>query len=115
MALYCNPYFQIKPTIIKMNVLDWAESFANEDYSKYSNQDSEEGRPKDTYVQSLRRHGSSICEGVKYPCKHCDYIASTSSNLHRHVKSVHEGVKYPCKQCDYTTSHPTNLNTHIKI
>ena len=51
--------------------------------------------------------------GIKYPCNHCDYVASQKCNLRTHLKSKHklaycyhcneyfnenEGLSHVCKQ-----------------
>ena len=37
-------------------------------------------------------------------CDICGYQVSNKKNLARHKKIVHEGVKYPCRQCDYQST-----------
>ena len=40
-------------------------------------------------VLGLQYHRQSAHEGVKYACDHCDYQATTQSNLKRHIDSKH--------------------------
>jgi len=51
---------------------------------------------------------------VRYPCSHCDYVATQASNLKKHVESKHEGVRYPCSHCDYVSTTVQNLKSHFK-
>ena len=51
-------------------------------------------------------------DGVKFPCKQCEYQAKQLSDLTTHVKAKHEGVRYPCQQCDYKASTTSNLARH---
>ena len=38
----------------------------------------------------LKKHVESIHEGVRYPCKQCEYAATQAGDLKRHVESKHE-------------------------
>ena len=44
---------------------------------------------------NLAQHKSAVHEGVKYPCRQCDYMATRKSSLARHRRAVQERVKYP--------------------
>ena len=37
-----------------------------------------------------RLHNKSKHEGIRYLCKHCDYVATQQGNLKSHVKRKHE-------------------------
>ena len=45
---------------------------------------------------NLRRHISSIHEGIRYPCKYeqCDKFFISDTSLQRHISSIHEGKRY---------------------
>ena len=55
-------------------------------------------------------HKQSVHEGVKYPCRQCDYKATSKGNLTQHKRVVHEGVKYPCRQCDHKATSKGHLD-----
>ena len=54
----------------------------------------------------------AIHESVKYPCRQCDHMATSKSNLYQHKRAVHEWVKYPCKQYDHNTTSRHRLSQH---
>ena len=68
---------------------------------------------KAAWKSDLSKHIKSKHEGVKYPCKQCDYKATRRCHLSTHIASKHNGVKYPCDQCDYKASNQSNLASHI--
>ena len=73
--------------------------------------------PNSTEVNMVncdKEHQKSVHDGVKYPCKNCNYQATTMKNLKRHKKSVHDGVKYPCKICSYEAAQKGHLKEHQK-
>ena len=43
-------------------------------------------------------------DGMRYPCLHCVYAATTARYLKRHIESEHEGVRYPCSHCKYVAT-----------
>ena len=47
-----------------------------------------------------------------YPCKECEYQATTKGCLIHHEKSTHEGIKYPCKGCDYQATQKWHFIQH---
>ena len=50
---------------------------------------------KQLQTEILKKTQTSVHDGVKYPCKHCNYEATQKGHLKEHQKSVHDGVKYP--------------------
>ena len=48
-------------------------------------------------------------------CKSCGKMFAESSSLSRHKKSIHDGVKYPCKYCDYQATIRQNLDRHVTV
>ena len=63
---------------------------------------------------TVQLHNRSKHEGIKYPCSHCDYEATTKGNLQVHIQSIHEGIKYPCDQCSYQATSKGSLQIHSK-
>ena len=59
----------------------------------------------------LAQHQRSVHEGKKYPCRECDHQTTSKSDLNKHQRAIHEGKKYPCRQCDYQA--PGSLNKEI--
>ena len=57
----------------------------------------------------LVKHNIAVHEGLKYPCRYCDYKTSSKRYRAQHKRAVHEGVKYPCRQCDYKATSKGNL------
>ena len=49
-----------------------------------------------------------------YPCRHCEYAATSASNLKIHIKGKYEGVRYPCKHCDYAATTAGALKRHVE-
>ena len=50
-----------------------------------------------------------------HACKSCGKMFAESSSLSRHKKSIHDGVKYPCKYCDYQATIRQNLDRHVAV
>ena len=48
------------------------------------------------FANALKKHIKSKNEGVRYPCSHCDYAATTKSYLKVYIEIKHEGVRYQC-------------------
>ena len=46
-------------------------------------------------------------------CKSCGKVLADTKSLIRHKKSIHDGVKYPCKYCDYQATIRQNLDRHV--
>ena len=61
---------------------------------------------------SLTSHQQSIHEGKKYPCRECDYKATTNSNITTHQQSIHEGKKFLCLECDFKATTKSSLTKH---
>ena len=53
-------------------------------------------------------------EGIKYPCKQCDFSSTQQGNLQKHIQSKHEGIKYPCNQCDYQATQQRHLGFSLR-
>ena len=51
---------------------------------------------------------------MRYPCKHCEYTATTAVTLKRHIKCIHEGVRYSCRHCEYAATTASDLKKHVK-
>jgi len=47
-------------------------------------------------------------------CDKCDYKTEHAHHMKRHKTSVHEGVKYACNECDSKFSFPHGLERHRK-
>ena len=62
--------------------------------------------------KALYKHRRSKHEGIRYPCDHCDYAATTPTGLRQHKESKHEGIRYPCDHCDYAATTATSLKQH---
>ena len=62
----------------------------------------------------LKIHVKSVHEGVKYICEHCDYKATTRSNLKIHIKSVHKGDKKSC-EIDIEKDHEGKITSASKL
>ena len=50
-----------------------------------------------------------------HTCKSCGKMFAESSSLSRHKKSIHDGVKYPCKYCEYQATIKQNLDRHVAV
>lgn len=46
-------------------------------------------------------------------CKSCGKVLADFASLSRHKRSIHDGVKYPCKYCDYQATYYRNLDRHV--
>ena len=64
--------------------------------------------PGDIFLNTIR----AVHEGLKYPCKQCDYQAGSKGNFADHKRTVHKGVKFPCRQCDYKATQKARLAEH---
>ena len=64
--------------------------------------------PGDILFNTIR----AVHEGLKYPCKQCDYQAGSKGNFADHKTTVHKGVKFPCRQCDYKATQKGRLAEH---
>ena len=58
---------------------------------------------------NLALHKRAAHEGIKHPCRQCDYEATTKGSLDKHKRAIHEGVKYPCRQCNYEATATGDL------
>ena len=65
---------------------------------------------------NLKRHFSSIHEGIKYPCKYeqCGKTFGTETSLQRHYKAIHEGTRYFCELCDKSYTLECHLKSHVR-
>ena len=63
---------------------------------------------------NLALHKRAAHEGIKHPCRQCDYEATTKRSLDKHKRAIHEGVKYPCRQCNYEATATGDLTKHEK-
>jgi len=52
---------------------------------------------------------------AKYPCEHCDYVATQGNNLKKHIEAKHLGVTYSCNLCPYQATQKQNLKRHMKL
>ena len=53
-----------------------------------------------------------VHEEVKFPCRQCNFQATTKGSLAEHKRAVHEGVKYPCGQCNHRAKSKGDLAQH---
>ena len=60
----------------------------------------------------LSRHKKHKHKGVRYPCDHCTYAATTPCDLRKHKEAIHEGVRYPCDQCNHAATRKATLSMH---
>ena len=37
------------------------------------------------------------------------------SSLNTHIRSIHEGIKYPCRQCQYEATTKGDLAQHRRV
>ena len=58
---------------------------------------------------NLALHKMAAHEGIKHPCRQCDYEATTKGSLDNYKRAIHEGVKYPCRQCNYEATATGDL------
>ena len=63
----------------------------------------------------LMIHKGAVHEGVKYPCRQCDHQATSNGDLARHTRAVYEGVQYPCRKCDCQATTQGNLAEHKRV
>ena len=65
-------------------------------------------------AKSALFHAKFKHDSVQYPCSHCNYRATNTTNLNRHVKGVHTDLIYTCpaQQCEYRTGYSSNLEKH---
>ena len=49
----------------------------------------------------------------RYPCKKCEYKATSQTNLKIHANAIHEGVRYPCNHCEYKATQKSSLNCNM--
>ena len=64
------------------------------------------------YSTNHSLYQSIVLEEVKYPCRQCDFQATTKKSLVEHQMPVHDGVKYPCRQCKHQEISKGNLAGH---
>lgn len=57
----------------------------------------------------------NVHEGITYPCRQCDYAATTAAHLKNHKKSCHEGVRYPYEQHNMLLIQFANSNSTNRI
>ena len=62
----------------------------------------------------LKIHVKSVHGGVEYICEHCEYKATTRSNLKIHIKSVHKGDKKSC-EIDIEEDHEGKITSASKL
>ena len=65
-------------------------------------------------VRNLYCHRESKHLRIKYPCSRCPFQASSKAYLMQHETSVHDGIKMKCEHCDYTGSK-TATAAHVKV
>ena len=63
-------------------------------------------------IDDLMKHDNS--EEERFPCNQCKQVFSTTGSVRRHMTSVHNGVGYACDQCDFSASQSGNLLRHKK-
>ena len=52
-------------------------------------------------VNTSKLQGVISLNTNKYKCIECDHKAASNANLNQHQQVVHEGIKHPCKECNY--------------
>ena len=60
----------------------------------------------------LVRHQQELHDGKKYTCRECEFQATTNGSLTQHQQAVHEGKKYPCSECDHQATAKGDLIQH---
>ena len=63
---------------------------------------------------SLAEHRRAVHDGVKHPCRQSNYQATTKGSFGKHQRAVHEGQKYPYRQCNYQATAKGSLAKHQK-
>ena len=53
-----------------------------------------------------------VHEGLKYPCRQCNYQATTKGSLVELQSALHEGLKHPCRHCNYEATTKGSLGKH---
>ena len=66
-------------------------------------------------ASNLKMHVEIKNDGMRYPCLHCVYAATTARYLKRHIESEHEGVRYPCSHCKYVATQAVIWRYILKI
>ena len=69
----------------------------------------------ESYNKRVNKEGipDKIWRKMRSRCEICEKELSNGA-MSRHKKSIHDGVKYPCKYCDYQATISQNLDRHIK-
>ena len=52
--------------------------------------------------------------GKTFSCNDCDQTYTTMSNLKKHISSVHEGIRYCCPFCKKEFTRKSMLNIHVR-
>ena len=52
--------------------------------------------------------------GKTFSCKVCDQTYTTMSNLKKHISTVHEGIRYCCPFCKKEFTQKCELNIHVR-
>ena len=62
----------------------------------------------------LSRQRRQDANGRPYPCRFCDYRATTKSNLDQHDESKHiQARPFACPDCEQTFSRQATLENHL--
>ena len=59
---------------------------------------------------NINQNSENGLKGVK--CTECGHRVKSGSSLSQHIRVVHEGMKYPCRQCDYKATSQNHLARH---
>ena len=64
--------------------------------------------------ESAIQPSAILQQPTKEYCDKCDYRTKSTSHMKRHQSSVHDGVKFPCSECELQFSFPHGLERHRK-
>ena len=60
----------------------------------------------------LRMH-KNVSHSFRYPCDQCEKSFSSDYYLRTHIRVRHDMVRYPCQDCHFVTVTPDKLKVHI--